>query len=475
MNPSFKTTNAQRHSQTHGRPRRWLEPARGLRRTPQIVLLALLGSVAVAQDAGYSLQNAFTALQATPDWQSANLTYQTAQRSLETAQAATGINLSAGGSYNGLFPSSGTSTNSASVSVTASANVLPWSAAYDTIRSAQRAFERASLTLRDTRNSLALTTVSSYFSARNSSLNLQAAQANEALLTGRLRVANLQYQNGQIAFADLLTAQQNLATAQSTTLSAQNALAIALAQLGVPATTKFTTAPTQLDLPQGTLEALVKAALERRADVLQAASRVQDADDALGNAQRNRVLPNASLSLGVGQLSATGSLGSPSLTGSVNLQSGTTSLTGSVPLTTNTGSGTGTGLSVSISASFPVLGPSLDASINAAQTALDAAKANLETVRRAAAIDVAQRISTAQVSVAQIKAASSAVDSAQKTFETATARNKAGLNTAIDLEAARVNLLQAQANLETTLASQQSAVYQLQNAIGTLNLVQVPG
>ena len=63
------------------------------------------------------------------------------------------------------------------------------------------------------------------------------------------------------------------------------------------------------------------------------------------------------------------------------------------------------------------------------------------------------------------------IDTAQKTLETATARNKAGLNTAIDLEAARVNLLQAQASLETALAAQVTAVDQLQNAIGSLNLV----
>lgn len=433
--------------------------------------MILAGSLALAQDANYSLENAFAALQKTPDWQSADLAYATAQRNLESTQAATGINLSAGGGYNGLFPSTGTSSNTVSVSVTASANVLPWSASYDAIRSAERALERASLTRRDTRNSLALTTVSSYYSARNSSLNLQAAQANEALLTSRLRVANLQYQNGQIAFADLLTAQQNLATAQSTTLSAQNSLDIALAQLGVPGSTKFTSTPTQLALPQGSPEALIQSALERRSDVLQAVSKLQDAEDALGNAQRNRVLPNASLTLGVGQLGTTGSLGSPSLSGSLNFQTGTTSLTGSVPVVQNGSSSGGTGLNLSVSASFPVLGPSLDASVAAAQTALDAARSNLETTRRAAAIDVAQRLSTAQISTAQIRAAQSVIDTAQKTLETATARNKAGLNTAIDLEAARVNLLQAQASLETALAAQVTAVYQLQNALGSLNLV----
>ncbi len=437
-------------------------------------VLALAGSIALAQDSTYTLENALAALQKTPDWQVADLTYQTAQRTLETAQAATGINLSAGSTYNGLFPSSGTSSNSLSVNVTASADLLPWSAGYDTIRSAGRAFERARLSLRDTRNTLALTTVSSYFNARTSSLSLQAAQANEALLTSRLRVANLQYQNGQIAFADVLTAQQNLATAQSSTLSTQNTLAIALAQLGVLSGTQFTSAPTPLELPRGTPEALITAALTRRGDVLQAVSRVQDAEDALANAQRNRVIPNASLSLGVGQLSSTGSLGSPSLVGSVNFQSGVTALTGSVPIVqpgSGSGSNTNTGVNVSVSASFPILGPSLDASVNAAQTALDAAKASLETTRRAAAIDVAQRLNTAQVSSAQVKAAQSVVDTAQKTFETATAKNKAGLNTAIDLEAARVNVLQAQSSLESALVAQVSAVYQLQNAIGTLTLI----
>ena len=282
---------------------------------------------AVAQESGYSLERALTAMRQTPDWRTAQLAYQNAQRSLETALAGTGINLSASGNYN-LTQATSTSAaanSNASVSVTASANVLPWSAANDTIRNAQRALERAALTRRDALNNLALGTISAYFNARNASLTLQAAQANEALLNTRLRVATQQYQNGQITFADFLTAQQNLATGQSTTLSAQNSRDIALAQLGVVSGTVFTTAPSAVALSTGTPEQLVQGALGRRADVLQAISRVQDAEDALASAQRNRLVPNASLSLGFGQLGATGSLGSPSVTGSLNVQSGTAS------------------------------------------------------------------------------------------------------------------------------------------------------
>lgn len=437
-----------------------------------LAVLAFLSSVGFAQDAGFSLEKALVSLRTTPDWQLATLTYQSAQRSLESAQAATGINLSAGGNYGGTFPSSGTSFNTVSVSVTASTTVLPWSPSYDAVRATQRAFERATLDLNDTRNTLTLTTLNTYFSTRNSSLDVDVATASQKLYEALLRVANLKYQNGQIALTDLLTAQQNLATAESTLLTAQNTLQINLANLGVSAGTKLTTAPIELEPPQGTPEALARASLERRADVLKAISRVQDAEDALANAQRDRIVPNASLNLGYGQITS-GSLGSPSIQTSLNVQSGTASLTGSVPLTTTTNQNTsnGTGLSVSVSASFPVLAPSSDAKINAAQTSLDSARASLESTRRAAALDVAQRYSDVMTARARIKVAASTLETARKTLETATARNQSGLNTAIDLQQATVNVSQAQRDLENATATEMIAVYRLQNAIGSFKLV----
>jgi outer membrane protein len=437
----------------------------------RVAAIALMGSIALAQNASFSLENAFTALQKTPDWQAADLTYATAQRNLETAQAAAGINLSAGGSYSGLFPNSASSSNNVSVSVTASTNVLPWSPSYDTIRSAQRSVERAALDLRDTRNTLTLTTLSTYFGARTSALDVDVATASQKVYEGKLRVANLKYQNGQITLTDLLTAQQDLATAQSTLLTAQNALQINLANLGVSASTTFSTAPTELALPQGTVEAIARAGIERRADVQKAVSRVQDAEDALSNAQRDRILPNASVSLGYGQIGTSG-LSSPSVSTSLNFQSGAASLTGSVPVTNNSSTTNGAGLSVSLSASIPVLAPSSDAKTSAAQTALDAARASLEATRRSAALDVAQKYSDATTAEAKIKVAQSTLETASKTLETATARNQSGLNTSLDLEQARVNVSQAQRDLESATASEQIAVYKLQNAIGSLNLIQ---
>lgn len=438
----------------------------------KLALLVLLGSAAFAQDAGFSLENTLVSLRATPDWQIATLTYQNAQRNLETAQAAAGINLSAGGNYNLTQPTDTTlsGNSAASLSVTASANVLPWSAANDGIRTAMRAFERAALDLRDTRNSLTLTTLSTYFGTRTSSLDVEVATANQKLAEAQVRVADLKYKNGQITLTDLLTAQQTLATAQSTLLTAQNTLRINLANLGVPDGTKLTTAPVELELPEGTPEALARAALGRRADVLKAISRVQDAEDTLNNAQRDRFLPNASLSLGYGQLTQ-GGLGSPSLQTSLNFLSGTASLTGTIPLNDNSKSTTGTGVSVSISANIPVLAPSTDARINAAQTGLEAAKASLESTRRAAALDVAQRHSDVMTAKARIKVSQSTLETARKTLETATARNQSGLNTAIDLQQATVNLAQAQRDLENATATAMIAVYRLQNAIGTFKLV----
>ena len=73
--------------QRHSMPKR---SVKNTLRAGRVVAIALMGSMALAQDAGFSLENAFAALQKTPDWRVADLTYQTAQRNLETTQAATG-------------------------------------------------------------------------------------------------------------------------------------------------------------------------------------------------------------------------------------------------------------------------------------------------------------------------------------------------------------------------------------------------
>ena len=406
------------------------------------------------------------AVKSTPDWQVANLNYQTARRNLESAQAASGINLSASGSYNLSQPvsSSVTASSTGSVSLTAIVTVLPWSPAYDGIRNAQRALQRAELDLSDTQNSLTLNTISSYFAARIATFDVKLSEDGQKLSEALLRIANLKYQNGQTTITDVLTAEQNLANAQLTLLNAQNTVQINFASLGVNPGTTLSSAATNIEPPPGTPETLATKALERRSDVLKARLKLQDAEDALRNAQRDRLVPNASLNLGYGQPT-----GGANISTSLNFQTGTASVTGTLPVTATLSNSTA--LSISVSASFPILAPSSDAKINAARTGLEVAKASLETTRRAAALDVLGRYSEMMTARSRVKVAVSALETAQKTLETTAARNQAGLNTALEVQQSTLNLAQANRDLENSSTNAMISTYKLQIATGLFVLV----
>jgi outer membrane protein TolC len=428
--------------------------------------LVVLSSPTFAQNTSFSLEDALIAVKSTPDWQVANLNYQSAQRNLESAQASSGINLSASGSYNLSQPvnSSATASSTGTLSVTASLTVLPWSPAYDGIRSAQRALQRAELDLRDAQNSLSLSAISSYFAARIATFDVTLSEDNQKLSEALLRVTNLKYKNGQTTITDVLTAEQNLANAQSTLLNAQNTVQINFASLGVNPGTTLSTAATNIELPPGTPEVLVSRALERRSDVLKAHLKLQDAEDALRNAQRDRLVPNASLNLGYGQPT-----GGANISSSLNFQTGIASVTGTVPVTAT--SSNGTAFSVSVSASFPILAPTSDAKINTAQTSLAVAKASLETTKRTAALDVLGRYSEMMTARSRVKVAMSALETAQKTLETASARNQAGLNTALEVQQSTLNLAQANRDLENANVNAMISTYKLQIATGLFRLV----
>ena len=435
---------------------------------PFIILgcLLLLSSPSLAQNTSFSLKDALIAVKSTPDWQVANLNYQTARRNLESAQAASGINLSASGSYNLSQPvsSSVTASSTGSVSLTAIVTVLPWSPAYDGIRNAQRALQRAELDLSDTQNSLTLNTISSYFAARIATFDVKLSEDGQKLSEALLRIANLKYQNGQTTITDVLTAEQNLANAQLTLLNAQNTVQINFASLGVNPGTTLSSAATNIEPPPGTPETLATKALERRSDVLKARLKLQDAEDALRNAQRDRLVPNASLNLGYGQPT-----GGANISTSLNFQTGTASVTGTLPVTATLS--TGTALTVWVSASFPIIAPASDAKINTAQTSLEVAKASLETTRRAAALDILGRYSEMMTARSRVKVAVSALETAQKTLETTAARNQAGLNTALEVQQSTLNLAQANRDLDNSSTNAMISTYKLQIATGLFALV----
>jgi outer membrane protein TolC len=427
---------------------------------PSIAILLALAPPALTQS--LELPQALQALPNTLDWKSADLNYESAVRQLEAALAAQGFKLSGGADYT-LREGSGSGLT---VSGTASLGVLPWSSSADAVRSAERALERAALTRREARNNLYIALHTQYFNLRQAQTDLALAQATLALRERQLQIVTAQNQAGSATLSELLTAQQNLDAARSSLLSAQGALELArltLAgtlglnpqQLGSP-----TTPPEEPSLPGESLEALLQRALAARSDVLRALSQLRDAEENLASAERDRLIPNASMS-------AAYSSSGNSVSAGLNFKSGVASLSAALPVLQGTGSGLqAQGYSLGLSLSVPIFDPVSDSRIRTAQTALQAARQALETARKAAELDVRQKYQNLQTAQAAIAAARAALNTANQNLRTAQARLQAGTGTSVEVQAAQVSQLQAQRNLEAALIQAQLAALALQNALG---------
>jgi outer membrane protein len=423
----------------------------------------------------FRLEEALKALPSSLEWQQADLTFLNAQKSLDSARAAAGLKLNAGADTNLGFPSSGSSTQTLSVSATASLTILPWSSVYDQVRSNERALARAELDRSDSRNTLALNFFNQYFTARLSSTDLELAKTNLKLSEAQLKVAGAQQANGQISKDALLNAQKNLETSKLNLEQATNTFEIN--RLTVWNTLNlesseavFSSIPSERNLTTEGLDVLTKKALAKRSDVQKALSRITDAQDALSSAQRDRALPNASVNLGVTNSSVGG------LSSGLNLQTGSLSVTGTVPVVANTppttgSSSTGSNLTFSASVSIPIVAPSADTKIGSAEISLASAKKSLEQTKQTAVLDVRQKLGDAKLAAAKLNLAKTTLANARASFDTTKARFDAGLNTPNELEQSRINVLQAERDLEQAVVNQVLAAYRFENAIGTLNII----
>lgn len=447
-----------------------------MRTLRSLALLLALASPALAQSP-LSLADALKALQSGPAWRSADLTYESAQRSLEAAQAAAGLKVTPGASYT-LADSGGTTSSSLTLTGTASLGVLPWTPSADTVRAAQRTLERAALARANTRNTLYVNLTGQYLSARQAAESNTLAGANLQLQEALTRVAQARYDTGQLSFSDLLTQQQSLETARVNAVSTAGQLEIArqtLANtLGVSASTvgELTTAPAVPTLPSAALEALIAQAQTLRPDVQSAQSQLQDAEDSLGIARRDRWFPDSSVSLGYSVRNTTTGTASASVSTGLNFKTGVASASASVPVVSGGSSG-GTNanvLSLGLSVALPLIDPARDASINSGQTSLSAAQLAVQTAQRAAELDVRQKYQVAQTAQAQVNIARAALTTANQTLKTAQAKLAAGTGTAIDVQQAQVNVQTAQVNLDSAIVTAQNAAVALQNALGT-NLI----
>jgi outer membrane protein len=440
-------------------------------------IIAPVNSVIAQSNSNFTLTQTLQALSESSDWQNIGLNLQIAEQNRNAAAAALGLNLNANSEYSLSQPvnssNSATAPNSYSLtlSATASINVLPWSSGYDNLRNSERNLLRAQLDARDGYNNLVLSTASQYWNGYLAILDLEINQKTLLLRQKQLKNAQSQQQNGQITRESLLSSEQSLASAQANLLGAVNTLQNTLLALGLRQTPVLVSQPKTIS-GQESLGDLLTVGLKNRSDTQKAALKLFEAQESLDNAQRDRWLPSSSLSLGLAQ----GQNG-PSLRGSLNLQSGLASLSGSYPLvssssssTTNSNTNGNTNFTLSASFGLPLLSPSGDSKVKNAELALDSARLAQQSTISSATIDITSKYNDRQLSLSRLNISQLALKGSESSLETARAKAKVGLNTALDLESAELNLLQSQRDLESATINQINATLKLNISIGSPDL-----
>ena len=413
-----------------------------------------------------TLAQALAGLQQAPGWRSAALQYRSVSQSLDAARARAGLSLSAGASVNASkAPIDGDWSSSTTLNVQAGINVLPWSSAQASVTQAEHALYRAGLDQRDSQNSLTLTVVQGYLTARQAAVAQTAAAAQLDLAARQLDVARAQQASGVLTQENLFSAQASQEQASAALAAASSDLDSALRQLyntlGVPVPAGLPELSSRPAVPAAPapLDTLLARAATGRSEVLKALSNSQDAGLALSAARLDRTLPDLSLSVQYGELgSGTGSAGS-SVNSSLNLKTGQLTAGASVPLKQSSAASGGqsgtstTSLALGLSGSYTILNPSADVAVQSAQTSLASAQLALASARESVDLDVRQKYAAFQNALLGLNSPRTSLARAQTALTSAQSRQQAGLATAIDVQQAQLALVQAQNALDAAVNS----------------------
>ena len=433
-------------------------------------LLLLGGSLGLAAGT-LTLKAALQQLPNALEWQSADLTFAAAGQSLNAARAATGLSLTVGGDAQAGVAvigspqvSAGTTAASLSVSSSASLALLPWSAAFDGVRTATRAYDRAALDLRDTRNTLAINLTQAYQNARIAQIDLSNARSSEIFAAQQLTVATAQQQSGQVTKDSLENTRRLLESAKLTTLQATQNLELSRTQffnaIGASDAGESLEPPTPALQAVKPLEPLIQTALTQCTDVLKALSRIGDAEDALNVATRNRLLPSGSLGVSFGQGS-----GGTNLSSNLGIATGNLSVSAGTPLTGS--NATATSLTVSVSANIAVFDPNADAKIRSASLSLDSSRQALASTRQAGVLEVRQKYADALLQRQRYRYQQQVLGNAVSTLETTKKRFALGNITALEVTQTQQTVSQAQRDLENQLGTLNLSLIRLENATGS--------
>ena len=433
-------------------------------------LLLLGGSLGLAAGT-LTLKAALQQLPNALEWQSADLTFAAAGQSLNAARAATGLSLTVGGDAQAGVAvigspqvSAGTTAASLSVSSSASLALLPWSAAFDGVRTATRAYDRAALDLRDTRNTLAINLTQAYQNARIAQIDLSNARSSEIFAAQQLTVATAQQQSGQVTKDSLENTRRLLESAKLTTLQATQNLELSRTQffnaIGASDAGESLEPPTPALQAVKPLEPLIQTALTQCTDVLKALSRIGDAEDALNVATRNRLLPSGSLGVSFGQGS-----GGTNLSSNLGIATGNLSVSADTPLTGS--NATATSLTVSVSANIAVFDPNADAKIRSASLSLDSSRQALASTRQAGVLEVRQKYADALLQRQRYRYQQQVLGNVVSTLETTKKRFALGNITALEVTQTQQTVSQAQRDLENQLGTLNLSLIRLENATGS--------
>lgn len=435
-----------------------------------------------------SLADALARLGSAPQVVQANLALNRAQRDLDAAQAGLSLNVTVGGnaSYSSAAASagstgtgsggtsgssgSGSSGLNGSLNLKATAGVLPWAQSRTALAAAQRSLNYARAVRQENINSARLNVVQQYQSAYLSQLDLQVAAQNLQSAQQTLSAVQLQRSQQNATQESELQAQASLQTAQASQQAAGTALDTARRSLSATLGTDlsgltFDSAP---DLPAsldaagltglglGDVNALVAQAIANSSDVVQAQNTLASAQDTLEQQQRDRSLPDLTLSANYGP-------GSAGLGAGLSLRDGTANVGYTQPLNASSAASS---LSLSVSGSYTIYGPAANAQIASTQAQVSQAQLSLTLARQTAELGVRQQYGDTLTALGAVTARVTLQQRADVALQTARARLAAGTGTQNDVTSAQAADAQAQRDTQAARAAAALSILKLQLAAG---------
>jgi outer membrane protein len=436
-----------------------------------LLALVLLAPNALAQGARLTLPEAQKALERHPLWVAAERGLQAAQRGVDVARGATGLNLNIGADGSRTQASSSTPELNGTqfgvqFNLNVSAAILPWSGAWDGVRAAERNLELARMQQKETQNGLTLELTARFFEALQANTDRNLAERGLRLSLEQERIARERLAVRSSTQDALLQAERASLQAKGLAQSAmrfetlsRRSLFLLLSQ---PDAAQVLVAEPRAVVSQD-VEGILALALQNRQDVRRAMLSVLEAEDGLQIASKERWFPVSSLLVSVGGINAQGQQTGTSAAFQINFQQGVLAGSGSyAPWAT----AAGTSLTLQASISLPLLAPSNTARLELAQTNLELAQANLDNAQRNAELEVRRAHLGLENAIFQIGVAERGVVLSERKLLDTQIRLQNGLALPLEVDAAALGVDQAARDLVAAKVAALLAFLQLEVAMG---------